>query len=128
VSYGGSIAYEFAHRWPNRINRLALVGTVTSFPAETPARRVVSTRILEQGRLDSFADYIIEATMCLNPDVVICNRETTRTLVEKILRETTPWEAVRYIDVQNRVLAPARKPEITSSIGLPLYSPASMTC
>lgn len=111
VSYGGSIAYEFAHRWPNRINRLALVGTVTSFPAETPARRVVSTRILEQGRLDSFADYIVEATMCLNPDVVIRNRETTRTLVEKILRETTPWEAVRYIDVQNRVLAPARKPE-----------------
>jgi len=110
VSYGGSIAYEFAHRWPARINRLALAGAVTSFPADLLARREASTRILEHGRLDRFVDHIVEATMCLSPDVVIRNRETTRTLMEKILRESTPWEAARYIDVQNRVLAPARKP------------------
>lgn len=110
VSYGGSIAYEFAHRWPHRINRLALVGAATSFPAHVSARRANSTYILEQGRLDRFVDHIVEATMCLNPDVVIRNRETTRALMEKILRESTPWEAARYLDVQNRVLAPTRKP------------------
>ncbi|HEV7830335.1 MAG TPA: alpha/beta fold hydrolase [Pseudonocardiaceae bacterium] len=111
VSYGGSIAYEFAHRWPHRINRLALVGAATSFPADISARRADSTWILEQGRLDRFADHIVEATMCLNPDIVIRNRETTRILMEKILRESTPWEAARYLDVQNRVLAPARNPQ-----------------
>ncbi|MBA2471401.1 MAG: alpha/beta fold hydrolase [Pseudonocardiales bacterium] len=49
VSYGGSIAYEFAHRWPSRINRLALVGAATSLPADLLARRETSTRILQQG-------------------------------------------------------------------------------
>ncbi len=111
VSYGGSIAYEFAHRWPSRINRLALVGAATSLPADLLARRETSTRILQQGQLGSFADHIIEATMCLSPDIVIRNRETTRTLVKKILSESTPREAARYLDVQNRVLARAREPE-----------------
>ncbi|HJT02947.1 MAG TPA: alpha/beta fold hydrolase [Pseudonocardiaceae bacterium] len=111
VSYGGSIAYEFAHRWPDRIHRLAVSGAVNSFPAEVLAGRESSSRILQGGRLDRFVDHIVAATMCLSPDVVIRNRETTRVLMEKILRESTPWEAARYLDVQNRVLAPARKPE-----------------
>ncbi len=109
VSYGGSIAYEFAHRWPDRINRLAMAGAAHSFPAEVLAGREASARILEQGRLDRFVDLIVAATMCLKPDVVIRNREATRALMEKILREATPWEAARYLDVQNRVLAPPRK-------------------
>jgi pimeloyl-ACP methyl ester carboxylesterase len=97
VSYGGSIAYEFAHRWPHRINRLALVGAATSFPADISERRANSTWMLGQGRLDRF--------------VVIGNRETTRTLTEKILRESTPRAAARYLDVQNRILAPVRNPQ-----------------
>jgi pimeloyl-ACP methyl ester carboxylesterase len=111
VSYGGSIAYEFAHRWPDRINRLAVAGAVNSFPAAVLAGRGSSSRILEGGRLDRFVDHIVEGTMCLNPDVFIRNRETTRALMEKILRESTPSEAARYLDVQNRVLAPARAVE-----------------
>ncbi|MGH7750511.1 MAG: alpha/beta fold hydrolase, partial [Candidatus Dormibacteria bacterium] len=111
VSYGGSIGYEFAHRYPSRINRLALVGAATSFPAELLAGRETSTRILEQGQLGRFVDDIVEATMCLSPDIVIRNRETTRTLMEKILAESTPWEAARYLEVQNRVLARPREPE-----------------
>jgi pimeloyl-ACP methyl ester carboxylesterase len=110
VSYGGSIAYEFAHRWPARINRLALAGTVNSFPAYITASRGASTRVLEQGWLEPFVDQIVEATMCLDPDIVIRNRESTRILLEKILRESTPGEAARYIDVQNRVLA-VRNPQ-----------------
>lgn len=110
VSYGGSIAYEFAQRWPGRINRLALAGTVNSFPTYIAASRGASTRVLAQGRLEPFVDQIVEATMCLDPDIVIRNRESTRTLLRKILRETTPGEATRYIDVQNRVLA-VRNPQ-----------------
>jgi pimeloyl-ACP methyl ester carboxylesterase len=128
VSYGGSIAYEFAHRWPNRINRLALVGTVTSFPAETPARRAVSTRILEQGRLDSFADYIVEATMCLNPDVVTA---TARRLAHWWRRSSAKQHPGRQCDTSMSKTAYWHRPasrKIASSIGLPLYSPASMTC
>jgi len=111
VSYGGSIAYEFAHRWPGRINRLAVAGVVNSFPDDVLAGRQTSTRILEQGRLDRFVEHIVAATMCLQPDVAIRNRETTRALMEKILRESTPGEAARYLAIQNRVLAPVRRPE-----------------
>lgn len=128
VSYGGSIGYEFAHRWPNRINRLALVGAATSFPADLLAGRETSTRILEHGQLGRFVDDIVEATMCLSPDIVIRNRETTRTLMEKILAESTPWEAARYLEVQNRVLARPREPEDCVFDRPPSSSPASMTC
>jgi pimeloyl-ACP methyl ester carboxylesterase len=75
------------------------------------ASRGASTRILEQGKLEPFVDHIVAATMCLDPDIPIRNREATRTLMEKILRESTPREAARYLDVQNRVLAPARNPQ-----------------
>ena len=111
VSYGGSIAYEFAHRWLHRINRLAVAGVVNSFPAEVLAGRRMSTRILEEGRLDRFVTLIVHATMCLSPDIVIRNRETTRALMEKILRESTPAEAARYLHIQKRVLAPVCGPE-----------------
>jgi pimeloyl-ACP methyl ester carboxylesterase len=56
-------------------------------------------------------DHIVEATMCLDPDIVIRNRETTRGLLEKVFRESTPAELARYLEVQNRVLAPARNPQ-----------------
>jgi pimeloyl-ACP methyl ester carboxylesterase len=108
VSYGGSIAYEFAHRWPDRVNRLAMSGTVNSFPSYITAGRGTSTRVLQQGRIEPYVDQVVEATMCLDPHTVIRNRETTRGLLEKILRESTPADVARYLDVQNRVLAPIR--------------------
>jgi pimeloyl-ACP methyl ester carboxylesterase/NAD(P)-dependent dehydrogenase (short-subunit alcohol dehydrogenase family) len=108
VSYGGSIAYEFAQRWPDRINRVAMAGTVNAFPSYVTATRGASTHALRQGRIEPYVDHIVEATMCLDPDIVIRNRETTRGLLEKILRESTPTELARYLDVQNRVLAPTR--------------------
>lgn len=89
VSYGGSIAYEFAQRWPDRINRLAMAGTVNAFPSYVTAARGTSTRTLQQGRIEPYVDHIVEATMRLDPDIVIRNRETTRGLLEKVLREST---------------------------------------
>lgn len=108
VSYGGSIAYAFAQRWPDRINRLAMAGTVNSFPSYVTAARGTSTRTLQHGRIEPYVDHIVEATMRLDSDIVIRNRETTRGLLEKVLRESTPEELTRYLEVQNRVLAPVR--------------------
>lgn len=64
-SYGTAVAYTFAQRHPDRVRRLALVGTMTSIPenAETAIRRAME--LLPAGRMEDFADTVLD--LLFNP-------------------------------------------------------------
>ncbi|MEU1801554.1 alpha/beta hydrolase [Streptomyces sp. NPDC019937] len=67
-SYGTAIAYTFAQRHPDRVRRMALVGTMTSIPdhAETAIRRAME--LLPAGRMEDFADTVLN--LLFNPRTI----------------------------------------------------------
>ncbi|MBZ4396031.1 alpha/beta fold hydrolase [Myxococcus sp. AS-1-15] len=112
ISYGGSTAYEFAHRYPDSIDRLILVGAATELPDQSAVRIDIRAEQILEGELDTFVQGLVEATMNQDPRNHVREAEATRVLVEKAFHAVTPREALRYADVQNRLIAEARDPSL----------------
>ncbi|MBN9686172.1 MULTISPECIES: alpha/beta fold hydrolase [unclassified Corallococcus] len=119
ISYGGSTAYEFAHRYPDRVDHLVIVGASTELPEDSLARFDVNAEVILEGQLESFVQKLVAATMTQDPSHHVREAESTRQLVEKAFHQVTPREARRYTHVQNRLLARARDPEDS-----PMHRPA----
>ncbi|MBZ4374147.1 alpha/beta fold hydrolase [Corallococcus sp. AS-1-6] len=110
ISYGGSTAYEFAHRYPERVDHLVVVGTSAELPEGSIARFDVNAEVILEGQLESFIQKLVAATMAQDPAHHVREAESTRQLVEKAFHQVTPREARRYTHVQNRLLVTARDP------------------
>ncbi|WP_163862529.1 alpha/beta fold hydrolase [Myxococcus eversor] len=112
ISYGGSTAYEFAHRYPESVDRLVLVGAALELPRDSAARVDVRAEQILEGQLDAFVQGLVRATMNQDPRNHVREAEATRVLVEKAFYAVTPREANRYGAVQNRLIAKARDPRL----------------
>ncbi|MCP3165616.1 alpha/beta fold hydrolase [Myxococcus qinghaiensis] len=112
ISYGGSTAYEFAHRHPESVDRLILVGAALELPRESAARVDVRAEQILEGQLDAFVQSLVRATVNQDPRNHVREAEATRVLVEKAFYAVTPREANRYSAVQNRLIAKARDPRL----------------
>ncbi|MBR7673570.1 alpha/beta fold hydrolase [Streptomyces daliensis] len=110
VSYGGAVAYEFAHRHPARVRRLGLVGTAVAFGPDAGGKVAAQMKLLREERYDEFVDQVVATTLCGDPDVVVRGREAARFLVDKTLREAAPLNASRYLVALERRMPELRAP------------------
>ncbi|MDX7987766.1 alpha/beta fold hydrolase [Xenorhabdus sp. 12] len=104
ISYGGSTALEFSHRWPDRINKSVLIGAALTQPLHIQERFDEAFKLLHEEKYDESIEKIISCILCLEPGVDVLGKDTTYKLLKTTLQETIRHLGNRHEGLQRRLL------------------------
>lgn len=113
LSYGSGIAFTFAQRFPQRVDRLILAGSTERIRPRVAQALRSSFWYLEQGRVDAFADAVVHHLLNL------AHRDATKLgdrVVEGLrggMLELTDVERQRYRENSTRLFDDALSGELT---------------
>ncbi len=104
ASYGTPIAYTFAARYPERVAKLILAGTMKEVPAHM-RQRVADTLIpLRQGRMEQFAREVAEGLVVMDPEVPVRRRHLAYRLLCSQLTSISEEDMQKYVLNTLRIL------------------------
>lgn len=96
-SYGTAIAYRLAQRYPRRVRRMVLIGTMLGMPARVWAGVGATLEPLRAGRLAEFADLTCALLVCQEQDRTVCKRALVNRILRQRLASLTADEAEKYL-------------------------------
>ncbi|MDT0451159.1 alpha/beta fold hydrolase [Streptomyces hesseae] len=104
TSYGSAVAYQWAREHPERVERLALVGTMARLTDTLRADMTHTIRLVEQDRRAEFVDRVVAGMMCASPQVTISRRPTVARCLARALRDMSPDDLGKYCDNSRRLM------------------------
>ncbi|MEV5242496.1 alpha/beta hydrolase [Streptomyces cinnamoneus] len=110
TSYGTAVAYQWAWEHPGRVERMALVGTMSHLTDRVRAIVEHTLRLVAEDRRAEFVESVIEGMMCTSPRVTVSRRSTVVRCLTRALREMTADDLGKYHDNSLRLLAHAELP------------------
>ncbi|MEV6315731.1 alpha/beta hydrolase [Streptomyces sp. NPDC051776] len=102
--YGGVIGLRFAQRHPDRIARLALVGTRRTLPRQIRESLGLAVELLRGHDTDQFARYAADFLAPLADRALIRRRGAVHRLLERQFQRMTPGQADRFVKNTERLL------------------------
>jgi pimeloyl-ACP methyl ester carboxylesterase len=96
-SYGTAIAYRLAQRYPRRVRRMVLIGTMLGIPAPVWAGVRATLEPLRAGSLAEFADLTSALFVCQGQDAAVRNRAVVNRILRRRFASLTPDEAEKYL-------------------------------
>jgi pimeloyl-ACP methyl ester carboxylesterase len=104
ASYGSAIAYRWVQGHQERTVRLALIGTMSRLTEDIRARMRHSVDQLRHGTRGDFVDSVLNAMMCLAPEVTITRRVAVVRCLTSALEQLSELEAEQYVENTYRLL------------------------
>jgi pimeloyl-ACP methyl ester carboxylesterase len=103
-SYGTAIVYNFAQRYPERVKNMALVGTMTSIPANSriDMRRILD--LLAERRVPEFADELLKLLMNEEKISSVASGEAVRQKLLRRMHNLTAEEIEQFFTNTQRLL------------------------
>ncbi|MDX2522072.1 alpha/beta hydrolase [Streptomyces stelliscabiei] len=92
-SYGSAIAYEIARRYPDRVGRVVLVGTMTAIPDHAQAAMRRTLKYLAAGHMETYAHATVDLLMTPERLADIPNGTRVRTLLLRRIANLSEAEA-----------------------------------
>lgn len=87
ASYGTPSAFELARTRPERVDRIALAGTMRELPAHRLERIAYSIELARKRKREALADEVVSGMLCHDPTLAIERRGTAaRVLRTSVLR------------------------------------------
>ncbi|MFI9723207.1 alpha/beta fold hydrolase [Streptomyces sp. NPDC052396] len=119
ASYGSGVAYQWAHHCPDRVERLALLGTMAHLTSHIRSRIAHLLRLAEGDDRTEFVENVLEVMMCSAPQVTVCRRPTAVRCLSRALHELSASDIVKYRDNTERLLRMSGLPH-TPAIRMPV--------
>jgi len=104
ASYGSAIAHRWVRDHQQRTVRLALIGTMSRLTEDVRARMRHSVHQLQHGTRADFVDSVLNAMMCLAPEVAINRRVAVVRCLTSALEQLSDREAAQYVENTHRLL------------------------
>lgn len=104
ASYGSPVAYQWACDYPERVERLALVGAASDLPAATRAFFGESVGLAEQGEMALFAQRVLDGMVCRTPGRTVKRQTAVVRYVSRMLHSLSTAELVKVCDNTRRLL------------------------
>lgn len=92
-SYGSAIAYQIARRYPARVGRVVLVGTMTAIPAHAQAAMRRTLEYLTAGHMETYAHATVDLLMTQERLADIPNGARVRRLLLRRIANLSKAEA-----------------------------------
>jgi pimeloyl-ACP methyl ester carboxylesterase len=103
-SYGTAILYRLAQRFPERIARMVLVGTMTAIPDHAREAFGRTLDLLATGRMDEFAEATVDLCLTRVPGVKIPKQAALRRILVRRVLTATPHEIDMYAANTRRLM------------------------
>jgi pimeloyl-ACP methyl ester carboxylesterase len=103
-SYGTAIAYHLAQMYPEDVERMVLIGSMSQIPDHARAAMLHTLDLLESREMDLFAQAMVDLLMTRKPDVNIVNGRSLRRILHKRFASVTADEIDKYCANTRRLL------------------------
>lgn len=104
ASYGTPSAYQFARLHPERVDRLALVGTMQELPRHLRERIAGTVAIARRGDRNHLAEEVVDGMLCHDPEKTIDRREYAARVLRSGILRMTDAELLKYAANTERLL------------------------
>ncbi|MFC8435515.1 alpha/beta fold hydrolase [Streptomyces sp. NPDC057253] len=104
VSYGTAIAYRYTQRYPDRVVRLALVGSTQTLPDDARLAITQVNDLLRAGRTEEFARRAVDLLVCSDASCLAAHPHAAAEVLRRVLAAAGPADTVRYIAANRRLL------------------------
>lgn len=105
ASYGSAIAHRWAQRYPGKVRRMVLVGTMAHLTEHVRARMQATVDLMAQGHRAEFVRCVLDSLVCGAPEVTVARRAAVVRSLSAALRGLSQEEMGRYLDNTRRLLA-----------------------
>ncbi|MEV6525072.1 alpha/beta hydrolase [Longispora sp. NPDC051575] len=103
-SYGSSIAYRVAQKYPYRLRSMVLLGAMSRIPDGARERITHTLTLLRQGRMEEFATECVALMMCQDPALKVQHRTAINRILLRRFASVTPDEVAQYLANTQRLL------------------------
>jgi pimeloyl-ACP methyl ester carboxylesterase len=97
ASYGSPIGYQFAKKYPNRVSHLLLGGIMREIPIESEASIYRSFDLLEENRMNEFAELGLKTLLCLDPNKEVYKSKVVARMLKKQLLHLNESQIEKYV-------------------------------
>lgn len=104
ASYGTPSAYQFARLHPERVDRLALVGTMQELPPQLRDRIAGTVAIARSGDREHLAAEVVDGMLCHDPERAIDRRAYAARVLRSGILRMTDAELLKYAANTERLL------------------------
>ncbi len=104
ASYGTPIAHRFAQLYPERVDRLALTGTMKKIPKEKRKKVANTIKSVINGDMEKFAEEIFNILLCKNKSHTIKKFELAKRIIISGCKSLNEDQKAKYIFNTKRLL------------------------
>lgn len=105
ASYGTPAAYRFAVRYPERVERIALAGTMRMLPAHMIERVAHSVALARAGKREALAQSAVEVLICQDATREVERRASAARVLRSGIRQMSAADLMKYAANTERLLS-----------------------
>ncbi|MEZ0091386.1 alpha/beta fold hydrolase [Streptacidiphilus sp. EB129] len=118
-SYGAAIAYRYAQTHPEAVRRLVVVGPVSRIPERVREAMRQSLDLLDNGRMDEFADLGTHMLLSAEPGARVARRSAVHRILHRLFRDIGDSDREKYRNNTLRLLEqglPSPTPRVAAPV------------